>query len=100
MATSELFAQVSTTPAVQSLVRRVENGGVLSCDGISQSAQPFVAALLRHIFPTRPIVVVTDYLKTQESFEQDLRTWLAGKSEIRSSKSERSPSSEIRDPNP
>src|SRR6187401_1052219 len=75
-ATSELFARVSQTPAVRSLARRLENGGVLSCAGVAQPAQPFFAALLRQLFPKRPIVVVTDGLKTQEGFQQDLETWL------------------------
>lgn len=55
----------------------MERGGALSCAGVCASAQPFLAALLRNIFPQRPIVVVTDGLKTQESFQQDLETWLA-----------------------
>jgi transcription-repair coupling factor (superfamily II helicase) len=75
-ATSSLFADISKAPAVQSLARRLENGGVLTCAGVSQAAQPFFAALLRKIFPPRPIVVVTDNLRTQESFQQDLETWL------------------------
>jgi transcription-repair coupling factor (superfamily II helicase) len=75
-ATSSLFADILKAPAVQSLARRLENGGVLTCAGVSQAAQPFFAALLRKIFPRRPIVVVTDNLKTQESFQQDLETWL------------------------
>jgi transcription-repair coupling factor (superfamily II helicase) len=75
-ATSKLFADISQTPAVQSLARRLENGGVLTCDGVSRSAQPFFAALLNKILPHRPIVVVTDNLKTQENFQQDLETWL------------------------
>jgi transcription-repair coupling factor (superfamily II helicase) len=74
-ATGNLFAAVSETPAVQGLARRLENGGVLSCSGISQTAQPFFAALLHHIFPQRPIVVVTEGLKTQESFQEDIGTW-------------------------
>ena len=49
---------------------------MLSCTGISQPAQPFLAALLRELFRSRPIVVVTDSLKTQESFQQDIATWL------------------------
>jgi hypothetical protein len=75
-ATSNLFADILKAPAVQSLARRLENGGVLTGAGVSQAAQPFFAALLRKIFPGRPIVVVTDNLKTQESFQQDLETWL------------------------
>ena len=62
---------------MQSLARRVENGGVLYCAGISEPGRPFLAALLHRLFPQRPIVVVTDLLKTQESFQQDLETWLA-----------------------
>ena len=62
---------------MQSLARRLENGGVLTCAGVSQAAQPFFAVLLRKISPRRPIVVVTDNLKTQESFQQDLETWLS-----------------------
>ena len=85
-ATSNLFADISKAPAVQHLARRLENGGVLTCAGVSQAAQPFFAALLRRIFPRRPIVVVTDNLKTQESFQQDLETWLALKCEVRSAK--------------
>ena len=51
-------------------------GGVLSCAGISSAAQPFLTALLRQSLPTRTVVVVTEGLKTQESFHQDLTTWL------------------------
>jgi len=72
---------------VQSLARRLEKGGVLSCAGISAAAQPFLAALLRHLFPQRPIVVVTEGLKTQESAQQDLATWLALESEVQCPKS-------------
>jgi transcription-repair coupling factor (superfamily II helicase) len=57
-------------------VRRLENGRVLPCTGICASAQPFLAALLRQIFPNRPVVIVTPDLKTQENFQQDLETWL------------------------
>jgi len=81
-----LFAAVAQTPAVQSLARRLEQGGALSCVGVSPAAQAFLAVLLRRLFPKRPIVVVTDGLKTQESFQQDIETWL--KSEIRNPKSE------------
>src|SRR6478735_6407515 len=75
-ATSDWFAEVVTTPAVQDLVRRVAAGGALICPGIAAPAQPFLAALLHQIFPARPIVVVTENLKAQESVQQDLETWL------------------------
>jgi transcription-repair coupling factor (superfamily II helicase) len=75
-AVNDLFAAVAQTPAVQSLQRRLEAGGALSCAGICQSAQPFLAALLHQLFPERPMVVITEGLKTQESFHQDITTWL------------------------
>jgi hypothetical protein len=71
-AASEIFARVSETPAVQTLAQRLEKGGVLSLDGISAGAQPFLAALLQHLFPARPIVIVTEGLRSQESAHQDL----------------------------
>jgi transcription-repair coupling factor (superfamily II helicase) len=76
-ATGNLFADIAETPAVQSLARRVENGGALTCAGVAPAAQPFFAALLQGLFPQRPIVFVTENLKTQEGFQQDLETWLA-----------------------
>jgi transcription-repair coupling factor (superfamily II helicase) len=76
-ATGSLFADISQAPAVQSLARRLEHGGALSCTGVAQAAQPFLAALLQKLFPHRTIVAVTADLKTQESFQQDLETWLA-----------------------
>ena len=69
---------------MQSLARRLEKGGVLSCTGISAAAQPFIAAMLRHLFPYRPLVVVAEGLKTQESAQQDLATWLAVGTEVQS----------------
>jgi transcription-repair coupling factor (superfamily II helicase) len=75
-ATSELFARVSETPAVQTLARRLEAGGLLSGDGTTAGAQSFLAALARRLFPKRPILVVAEGLKTQEVLQQDITTWL------------------------
>jgi len=75
-AASALFDRVSQTPAVQSLARRLEDGGALSFPAVCRPAQPFFAGLLQKIFPQRSIIVVTDNLKIQESFQQDLGTWL------------------------
>ena len=50
---------------------------MLACAGVTRPAQPFFAALLQIIFPHRPVVIVTGDLKTQESLQQDLETWLA-----------------------
>jgi transcription-repair coupling factor (superfamily II helicase) len=87
-AASELFACFSETPAVQSLARRLEQGGALSANNICQAAQPFVAVLLRQLFPGLPIVVVADSLKTQEGFQQDIETWTKTKGDVRSAKDE------------
>lgn len=76
-ATDLLVASLARTPAAQRLRRRVERGGVLSWPGLPESAQAFTAALLRHWFSTRPVVVVTEGLKAQERLYQDLLTWLA-----------------------
>ncbi len=76
---------------MQSLARRLEKGGVLSCAGISGAAQPFVAALLHFLFPQRPIVVVTEGLKTQESFQQDVTTWMALEAQARDPQSRLAP---------
>jgi transcription-repair coupling factor (superfamily II helicase) len=75
-ATSDLFAKILDTPAAQSLVGSVEKGGVLSCTGISQAAQAFLAVFLQNQFPNRPIVVVIDQLRIQETFQQDIATWM------------------------
>jgi transcription-repair coupling factor (superfamily II helicase) len=75
-ATGNLFADILKVPAVQSLARRMEPGGALSIPGVVPSAQPLFAALLRKIFPQSPVVIVAENLKQQESFQQDLETWL------------------------
>jgi transcription-repair coupling factor (superfamily II helicase) len=75
-ANPEWFAAVIKTPAVQELVQRLESGGALLCPGVAAPAQPFLAAILHRIFPARPIVIVTENLKAQESVQQDLETWL------------------------
>ncbi|HTL17311.1 MAG TPA: transcription-repair coupling factor, partial [Patescibacteria group bacterium] len=71
-----MFAKVLETPAVHPLLDSAEKGGVLSWTGVTAAAQPFITALLRARFPDRTLVVVTDQLKTQESFQQDLTTWV------------------------
>ncbi|MGI8964454.1 MAG: CarD family transcriptional regulator, partial [Limisphaerales bacterium] len=83
----DLFSTVSATPAAQLLQQRLEAGGALSCADVSSAAQPFMAVLLHKIFPQRPVVVVTDGLKTQESFQQDIDTWLALESKVQSPQS-------------
>jgi transcription-repair coupling factor (superfamily II helicase) len=75
-ATGNLLADLTQLPAVRSLARRLEAGGALPGIEVCASAQPFFAALLKQLAPGRTIVVVTDSLKTQESFQQDLETCL------------------------
>ncbi len=58
---------------------------MLSGAGVCQAAQPFLAVLLQNIFPLRPLVIVAPDLKVQESFQQDIETWLG---EVRSTKCE------------
>jgi hypothetical protein len=50
-----LFAKFLDTPAAQALLASVEKGGVLTCSGISQASQPFIAALLRLHFRSDPL---------------------------------------------
>jgi len=54
----------------------MEAGGAQTFSGVAAPAQPFFAALIQKLFPQRSVVVVTENLKTQESFQQDLETWL------------------------
>jgi len=75
-ATKTLFACLEHAPAVQSLRQRVEKGGVLSCAAVAASALPFLAVLVRQMFPGRAVVVVTEGVKSQESVQQDVDTWL------------------------
>jgi transcription-repair coupling factor (superfamily II helicase) len=75
-AASALFDRILAVPAAQSLARRLEPGGALTFSGIAAPAQPFVAALIHKLSPQRPVIVVAENLKQQESFQQDLETWL------------------------
>ncbi len=47
-----------------------------SWTGVSAGAQPFVAALIRRWFPSRPVVLVLEGLKAQEAAYQDIQTWV------------------------
>ena len=75
-AASHLLDGFLESSAVQSLARRLENGGVLSCPGVCPVAQSFLAALLRRVFRGRIIVAVAADLRAQELFHQDLATWM------------------------
>ena len=77
MTTGDLFSVVASVPVVQSLRERVERGESLSFSSVSPAAQPFFAVLLARLFPARPVVVVTESLRSQEIFQQDIETWVA-----------------------
>ena len=53
-ATSNLFADISKAPAVQSLARRVENGGVLTCAGCQPGGAAVFCGLAPENFPAPP----------------------------------------------
>src|SRR6185436_1831881 len=75
--------------AMQKLRLRLEKGGVLSLAGIHPSAQAFFCFLLKELFPERTVLAIVDGVKTQESFQQDLETWLALKGGGKKNQAER-----------
>ena len=70
------FGNVEKSPPVQDLFRALEKGGALSASGVPAAAHAFLVAMIRRRFPDRAIVIVTDGLKSQESLQQDIETWL------------------------
>jgi transcription-repair coupling factor (superfamily II helicase) len=72
----DIFAAVCSAPACEALLKRAGAGGVLPCPEIAPPAHAFLAALLARHFPDRPVVLVTNTLKAQESLHADLATWL------------------------
>jgi transcription-repair coupling factor (superfamily II helicase) len=77
-ATAGLLADVLKTPSLSSLRQRIERGDSLPLETVARAAQPFLPAIIRRMFPERPIVVVTEDLRAQESYYQDLQTWISG----------------------
>ena len=71
---SQLFQRVSELFSASTLQQQLESAPGFSF--ITRSAQPFLAALLHKTLPTRPLLIVVEGLKTQESFHQELTTWL------------------------
>lgn len=61
---------------MQDLRRRLEAGGVCTFGGAHRAAHAFLTAVVVRLFPTRPILLVADGLKIQETLEQDLSLWL------------------------
>ncbi len=57
--------------------RRLNAGDFLSLNSLADAGKPFIASLLSRI-ANRPILIVTDGLKSQEAFFNDLQTLLPG----------------------
>jgi transcription-repair coupling factor (superfamily II helicase) len=63
------------SPLIPLLKRRLEAGDFLSLNSVADAGKPFVVSLLSQI-SHRPVLVVTDGLKSQEAFYNDLQTFL------------------------
>lgn len=85
----ELFSRLRQTPAAQGLLRRVEAGGALTCGGVAGAGHAFLAAWLHREFPHRPVVLVAENLKAQETLHQDLGTWLGRSGQRREDRGEK-----------
>ncbi len=70
---SELFQRV--LKAVPARQLREQLGSVAGFSFITRSAQPFFAATTHHAVPDRPLVVVVEGLKSQETFHHELEVW-------------------------
>jgi transcription-repair coupling factor (superfamily II helicase) len=62
---------------LKNIARRLNAGDFLSLNSLADAGKPFVASLLSQI-ADRPVLVVTDGLKSQEGFFNDLQTLLPG----------------------
>ena len=74
MTDQELFEVALGSPLIPLLKRRLDAGDFLPLNSVADAAKPFVAALLSQI-SNRPLVVVTDGLKSQEAFFNDLQAF-------------------------
>ncbi len=65
------------SPLIPPIKRRLDAGVFLSLNSVADAAKPFAVALLARA-TKRPVVVVTDGLKSQEAFYHDLESLLPG----------------------
>jgi len=72
-----LFEAALGSPLIPPIKRRLKAGDFLSLNSVADAAKPFAAALLSQI-ANRPILLVTDGLKSQEAFFNDMQTLLPG----------------------
>src|SRR5437667_12474913 len=60
---------------LKNIIRRLDAGDFLSLNSVADAGKPFVVSLLSQI-SHRPVLVVTDGLKSQEAFFNDLQMFL------------------------
>ena len=72
-----MFEAALGSPLIPPIKRRLKAGDFLSLNSVADAAKPFATSLLSQI-SNRPILVVTDGLKSQEAFFNDLQTLLPG----------------------
>ena len=70
-----LFDQIIASSAGQELVKRIAQGGTLSCGGVDLAGWAHLGAVLGGQ-TRRPVVLLTSRLKQQETLQQDVETWL------------------------
>src|SRR5207244_503139 len=63
------------SPLIAYVNQRLDAGDFLSLNSLADAGKPFVVSLLSQI-SHRPVLVVTDGLKSQEAFYNDLQTFL------------------------
>ncbi len=74
MSKDNLFEAALGSPLILPVKRRLDAGDFLRLNSVAGAAKPFVVALLSQI-SNRPTLVVTDGLKSQEAFFNDLQTF-------------------------
>ena len=75
MKSAPLFAAMLESPVIPPLKRRLDAGDFLSLNSLADAGKPFLTAVLAQI-SNRPLLVITDGLKSQEAFFNDLQTFL------------------------
>jgi transcription-repair coupling factor (superfamily II helicase) len=71
----KLFQAALGSPLIPPIKRRLEAGDLLRLNSVADAAKPFVVALLSR-FSKRPVLVVTDGLKSQEAFFNDVQAFM------------------------
>ena len=77
MSQNGLFEVALGSPLIPPINRGLKAGDFLSLNSVADAAKPFAASLLSQI-ANCPILLVTDGLKSQEGFFNDLQTLLPG----------------------